>query len=300
MTSTTYGYLINDLADKDLDARHGKSNTFAEDSRVKAILVVSLFFLISVFLGLNFVGNRFFLILWLSWAAVATSYSVKPIRLKERGAWGLYPVVVAQRVLPVLIIFSAFGHGNPLDVTLFTAYIFFRGLSSDLNHQIEDYQKDRVSGTTTYAVKSGEQRSLDLFRLSLRLERGLLGLCLLVMYLSLQDMTWYGFSPMFMLLVAYVFVYGWIEFGKFAKQWDDSQNPFLDGSRNIFQFIHHSFPSVVLPLVLLFIMVAKYYIFIAILVAFIVYRKLYSLDIWKSSFAVRLVLSMKDCLKVFN
>lgn len=296
MASTTYGYLINDLADRELDALHGKSNTFEEDSTATAVLVVGLSFLVSVFLGINFAGKRFFLALWLVWAVVATSYSVKPVRLKERGAWGLYPVVVAQRALPVLIIFSAFGHGDPWDVVFFTAYIFFRGLSSDLSHQIEDYQRDRTSGTGTYAVKAGERKSLALFRLSLRLERALLAVCLLVMYVDLRDMTWFGFSPMLVVLLAYLVLYGFLEYSVFHKEWDDSQNPFDSDSRNIFQFMHHSFPSVALPLILLFLMASQSWIFLPFLISLIVYHRLYSVDVWKVSSTLRLILAMKAYL----
>ncbi len=41
--STTYGYLVNDWADKELDARHGKDNTFRHDSAAKAGLITGFF-----------------------------------------------------------------------------------------------------------------------------------------------------------------------------------------------------------------------------------------------------------------
>ena len=40
--STSYGYLINDFADRELDAQHQKANTFSDDSTKKAILVTGL------------------------------------------------------------------------------------------------------------------------------------------------------------------------------------------------------------------------------------------------------------------
>lgn len=296
MASTTYGYLINDLADKELDALHGKSNTFEEDSTAKALFIVGLSFFVSVFLGLRFAGNPFFLILWLSWALIATSYSVKPIRLKERGAWGLYPVVVAQRALPVLIIFSAFKHGDLWDLVLFTGYIFFRGLSSDLNHQIADYQRDRTSGTETYAVKAGQDKTLGLFRMSLYLERALFGLCLLAMYVNLRDMTWYGISPMLVLFLAYLVLYGFLEYSVFGKEWDNSQNPFVPDSKNVFQFMHHSFPSVVLPFMLLLLMASQSWTFVPLLMFLVIYRRVYSPDVWKASFPFRAIAVMRSYL----
>lgn len=282
--STTYGYLINDLADKKLDAVHGKENTFENDSTAKASLVVLLFLGLSIIFGLRFIKNPYFLFLWLCWGLIATFYSLEPIRLKQRGKAGLIFVVLAQRMLPTLIIFAAFKHYDLFDVLLFTAYIFFRGLSSDLNHQLEDYQKDSITGTETYAVQTGLGKARKVFRFSLEAEKGLLLLCLLIMLIRLINLRLYGIPFILPILLAYLLLYIWNWTTILSYNTKLDVNPFVSGKKDIFQFIHHSFPSVVLPLFLLIFLSYEKWIFSLILVLFIVYRRLYSIESIRNSF----------------
>ena len=59
--------------------------------------------------------------------------------------------VFAQRVLPILLLFAAFQFDGWLEVAIFTGNDLFRGLSSDLNHQIADYRNDSFTRTQTFA-----------------------------------------------------------------------------------------------------------------------------------------------------
>ena len=289
MFSTTYGYLINDLADKELDILHGKNNTFKDDSRIKASLIVLLFLALSIIFGLRFIKTPLFLSLWLGWGFIATSYSLKPIRLKERGKGGLIFVVLAQRVLPTLIIFAAFKHYAWADVIVFTAYIFFRGLSSDLNHQLEDYHKDSVTKTDTYSVQAGLQKAQKILRFSLEMEKGLLIFCLLIMYLELPHLQICGISLILPVLLIYLFLYGlnWVEIR--SQGVDIDPNPFVLGRKDIFQFIHHAFPSIFLPFYLLLLLVYGRWLFIPIAVLFVIFRKMYCLELIRNSFPLRII-----------
>jgi 4-hydroxybenzoate polyprenyltransferase len=289
LSSTSYGYLINDFADRNLDARHGKPNTFQNDSTLKALLVVILFAGISLALGLRFAGNQLFLFLWIGWVFLATFYSLRPFRLKEKGVLGLFAVVAAQRVLPILITFAAFKYYGVSDIIIFTCYVFFRGLSSDLNHQIEDYQKDSMTGTDTYAVENGLKKARKAFRLSLELEKVFLILCLLSMYFKLSDFNLYGVSLVAPMLILYLLLcaLGWMKITAQGPKLD--VNPFVKDRKDLFQFTHHTFPSVVLPFYLLLILVSRSWPFVSILVLFSVYRKLYSIDLIRSSFPLGVI-----------
>jgi len=289
MFSTTYGYLINDLADKNLDLRHGKQNTFEKDSRTKASLTVFLFLSLSVVFGLYFVKNTYFLFLWVSWTFLATSYSVKPIRLKERGKIGLIFVVLTQRVLPMLILFAAFGYYDWMDIAVFTTYILFRGLSSDLNHQLEDYERDRYTDTNTYAVRSGLHTAKKVFHFSLEAEKILLILCLGIMYLKLPQYKVYGVSLLLPVLVTYLLLCGLTWWRKASSPEGVDVNPFILGRKDIFQFIHHTFPSVLLPVYLLLLLVYENPVFIFLLLFLSVYRRLYSMELIRSSFPFQLI-----------
>lgn len=286
---TTYGYLVNDLADKELDILHGKENTFKGDSNLKAVCIVFSFLLLSILTGLHFINNPLFLPLWLSWFLIATAYSIKPIRLKERGKVGLIFVVIAQRILPALLIFSAFRHYNWVDMVVFATYILFRGLSSELNHQLEDYHKDSATNTDTYAVQAGLKKGQKIFRLSLESEKFLLFICLLLIYNKLSHIEFKGLSLILPILVLYFFLYGlsWI---KIMRQGIDIDiNPFSPGRKDIFQFIHHTFPSVVLAFYLLLLLAYKKWLFIPIVFLFVILRKLYSLELIRNSFPVRVI-----------
>ncbi len=289
--STTYGYLINDLADMELDARHGKANTFMADAKGKATAIVALFFMISVVFGLRFAGNPFFLLLWLVWFLSATFYSLKPLRLKERGKVGLAVVVLAQRVLPILLLFAAFSYDVRIEVVVFTAYVLFRGLSSDLNHQISDYRNDALTRTQTFAVDAGLSRAEKLFHFSLDMEKALLLVSLLVMYLNASASEIFGLSLFGPPLVAGVAMVGtaWYKTMAFGIR----VNPFEAGRKDLYQFIHHGFPSVVLPFYLLLALVIWHWQFVAILIVLGIYRRMYSREIIMKSFPFRVVRGLK-------
>lgn len=289
MFSTTYGYLINDLADKDLDALHGKTNTFQNDSKGKAALIVGLFLVLSVASGVRFAERGLFLFLWAVWFFLATFYSLKPIRLKERGKIGLAFVVLAQRGIPALMALAAFGHQEAVVVLFFTTYILFRGLSSDINHQLEDYGEDSKTDTETYAVKSGFTRSQKMLRFSLIAERVLLAVCLGIMLFYTLERNIFGFPYMLPLVGAYALLC----VAALAKARRHGVhkfiNPFHQKEKDIFQFLHHGFPSVVLPFYLILILSFENGMFGFLLALFVLYRGLYSPRLILESFPAKML-----------
>jgi 4-hydroxybenzoate polyprenyltransferase len=291
---TTYGYLINDLGDKELDELHAKDNTFKEDSNIKSCLIVFLFLLLSVIFSSPFSVNPIFLLFFFIWICIATAYSIKPFRLKERGKTGLVFVVIAQRVLPILIVFSAFNHLNFLDCLVLTMYIFFRGLSSDVNHQLEDYHKDAKTDTGTYAVQAGLKKTQKIFRFSLELEKGLLILCLSLIMMKLFHVKFGSVPVILPIFLFYLFLYGWSLIAILFCENRQNVNPFIEGKRNIFQFIHHTFPSVILPLYFLLILTKENYWFSVIIFFIILIRRMYSLDLILHSFPVRILQEIRS------
>lgn len=287
---TSYGYLINDYSDRKLDALHGKANTFAGDTAFKARAIVIGFLLISLAIGWRFSDRKGFIPLVAIWLLIATAYSLRPIRLKERGKIGLIFVVIAQRALPILIVFSAFRHYLWVDCTLITLYIFFRGLSSDINHQLEDYANDSSSDTMTYAVQAGIKKTTRLFKISLEIEKALLFLYLVIICLRLDSLRIYHISPVLPILVGYglLFVINIIKnlTGRSEKQ----TNPFLAGNKNISQFIHHGFPSVAFPLYLLLIMIIINWHFLPVLIVFMLLKNLFSWSTIKAAYPTRFIL----------
>ncbi|MCP4373554.1 MAG: hypothetical protein GY797_36440, partial [Deltaproteobacteria bacterium] len=160
-------------------------------------------------------------------------------------------------------------------------------------HQLEDFRKDRETQTETYAVQAGQQKAQKVFRVSLEIEKALLVVCLVLMYLELPELELYGISLLLPALLGCLLLYG-INWWKIVSQRGNIDvNPFIPGRKDIFQFIHHAFPSVILPFYLLLLLVFKGWAFVIIIAFFIVFRKLYSLELIRNSFPVRMILSLK-------
>jgi len=282
--STTYGYLINDYADIELDRLHGKANTFDGDSPKKALLVTVFFLLLSVFSGWRFIDDMSFGLLWLGWLFVATFYSLPPLRFKEKGKIGLALVVSAQRLLPILMLMVALKYNSGYGMAFIAVYVFFRGTSSDINHQIEDYESDRSTQTVTFAVEQGKARVEKIFRFSLEMEKILLAGLLIFFMLNLYYLNLLPFLFLFVLTVLYLGMYGrsLIQTVKHGSLRD--VNPFNQQGASIFQFLHHSFPSVILALGLLVMLCFYNWKYALFLLLFGWMRGLFSPTMIKNSF----------------
>ncbi len=290
--ATTYGYLINDFSDRELDRLHGKSNTFENDSHAKAFLTITVVLILILITSVPFWGHRYFL-LWAGlWLLITTFYSLKPIRLKERGTWGIIFVVMAQRILPLLIIFAVFDFNRWPDGVLLVLYILFRGLSSDVNHQLSDYRNDLKTGTSTFAVQKGYQNVQRLFYTSLHTERILLLIILLRLGWVLP-IDGQGLRIFFVLLIAVYGVAFVVHYVKSLREAQERQrNPFDPQKKDVVQFLHHAYPSVLLPVGLNLILACIYFPYFWLLLIQIIVKRLYSIDIIKNNFLTRLILKM--------
>ena len=152
-----YGYLLNDICDIESDRQANKPNAAANLQPWQRLL-----------LGLVFVSSGFALPLLTHLSAlpiallcanylVPTLYSAPPLRLKERGIWGILSDAAGAHLIPTLFVAAAFlSHAPdpPRNVLIFTglaaAHAFFVGLRGILLHQLWDRQNDARSNTTTF------------------------------------------------------------------------------------------------------------------------------------------------------
>lgn len=162
--ATSYGYLVNDLGDRELDLRHGKPNVFHGDSTFRAIIVVLIAFLAANAVSLYFIRHTGFLPLWILWILLSTGYSLPPLRLKEKGFYGLMAVVPAQRIIPALLVLSVFGDFTSVDSFILICFVAVGGFMSDVKHQISDFALDASTGTETFVMQSGLNRAKMIFR----------------------------------------------------------------------------------------------------------------------------------------
>lgn len=148
--NASFGYAINNLSDARVDAEAGKPNAFSQMATWKATVVVTVLMLGGMATATLAFWSAPGAIAWtaLSFGAAA-AYSVKPIRLKERGALGLAASSLAQRVIPLFIIFSALNAWT-VTTAVFAVLAFLIGVRFILIHQMHDLERDRSTGVATF------------------------------------------------------------------------------------------------------------------------------------------------------
>ncbi len=251
---TAYGYLVNDLADVDLDRRHGKSNAFADVPKGRAALLLLALLALGAASALPFLARRNFAALWALWLALASFYSLPPLRLKERALAGLAATVLAQQTLPLLLLLAAFDTPcSPLGLA-FGLFATLRGLSSDLGHQVRDYANDLRTGTRTFAVSVGYAQSAQLYALSLEAERLALGgaLSILGLLLPAHRPAIAALGAVYALLLARTLgrSLGTLRRGLLLPAGDPYDETRQARRLDALHLIHHTVPSVLLPLTL--------------------------------------------------
>jgi 4-hydroxybenzoate polyprenyltransferase len=204
--NSAFGFLINDLGDRELDRSHGKRNTFLELGTTKALSLLAAVIALMVLSGLPFIDRpRFVFFSALVWLA-AIAYSLPPLRLKERGAAGIATSSVAQWTLPVLLAFTALESGSAWELGVFLLATTVSGVTLELAHQRHDLPNDAATRTSTLAVNLGERKIDRLYRWALWADRIAVGVVLAVVVLRSQalELKVTGFA---VLSAAVIFIY---------------------------------------------------------------------------------------------
>jgi 4-hydroxybenzoate polyprenyltransferase len=266
ISSTIYGYAINNYADLDIDIKAGKKNYLAAFSRKKQWIILFLILIVVLISGSYFLDKSWFTILWVSQFFFATFYSIRPIRFKERGLIGLLIPFVAQLVLPTLICFSIFGNIYSFEAILFTTYGFFKGGAYDIGHQFHDFQDDQKTNTLTFTVKHGGKIVQKLFNTFLILER----LLFLVILLSIVFLNKFQYSYLFGLLVIAYLILLVLVINKEIKEGKISDPYYID-FRGYSNLLHIIIPNIGFPLLLAILLFLMDPIYIFFLIFFIIW-----------------------------
>lgn len=169
------GYLCNDFFDRDKDALAGKYNFVAGKSPALIVLLLagSLLLLFGPWLYLPFtklsallIGLQLLLFLL---------YSVRPVRLKERGVPGIVTDALYAHTLPALLSYYTFATamGKPVQVlplTLLLLWQFTTGLRNILIHQYDDVAHDRVAMVSNLVANMPTVTLFAVFKLLIGLE----------------------------------------------------------------------------------------------------------------------------------
>ncbi len=159
----SYGHMVNDACDVEVDRKAGKANHMAAFRPWKRFLLC-LAALMGGFAPAAFVSySRTSLLLLAVEFLLPTIYSVPPIRLKGRGAFGLVCDALGAHLIPCLYVISVLAHfaRDPELARSHLAWEFSGGIAvwalclglvGIVSHEFEDRENDIVSGIETFAT----------------------------------------------------------------------------------------------------------------------------------------------------
>jgi 4-hydroxybenzoate polyprenyltransferase len=160
------GYLINDYSDREKDGLAGKTNALIDMSMGRIRLLFLLFGVLAVapwFIFPMTVWSLFLLVLELGLFA---AYSLPPIRLKERGIAGVLTDSLYAHVVPTILAAYTFWliddrnyHAFGTFVVVFGLWQLILGIRNIVLHQLKDANADRNSGTRTWMLDWGAEKS---------------------------------------------------------------------------------------------------------------------------------------------
>jgi hypothetical protein len=153
-----YVSVINDITDLDEDLASGKAN------RIQAIpakfrwLIPALCILAGLVFGYFIYPDTLSCLLYLLSWIVFSLYSINPVRLKNRGIWGVIADACGSHLFTSLLITASVSYAthqtiNWLWFTAIGVWAFCYGLRGILWHQFADRENDIKVNLNTYASK---------------------------------------------------------------------------------------------------------------------------------------------------
>ena len=151
-----FGHVVNDYADREVDRAAGKRKILAGFSEPAALIALAIPGLGTIAVAAAFFDTRTLLLAIVA-VMVAAIYSLPPFRLKERALLGWAAATLAQRTLPLAIVFEAFGAWDWAAV-LFCILGTILGVRHIIIHQLLDRDNDLTAGVRTVATQYSPQR----------------------------------------------------------------------------------------------------------------------------------------------
>ncbi|HTD37108.1 MAG TPA: UbiA family prenyltransferase [Candidatus Limnocylindrales bacterium] len=157
-----YGYALNELFDVEEDARAGRSNAAAASGAVRMWAIIGLSAL-GALAAAAFAGGVAGAVMTVVELALPATYSIPPMRTKERRWLGIVSDAFAAHVYPALLALLAAAHwslrpvGAPL-VVLLTIWSAAAGLRGILSHQLHTHERDARAGLRTVVDDLGAGR----------------------------------------------------------------------------------------------------------------------------------------------
>lgn len=163
MISASWGFLLNDLFDREADSRSGRADVIhghtLKESTMKLLIISTavLSWVVVFLIGGNYV---FKIVLALDYL-IGTLYSLPPIKLKIRRSWGFLANSLMERPLPILVFLSYMNYFNVYTILL---PIMMELTWSVFKHQTADVRQDIEAHVNTFAAYLGENLSTNIVK----------------------------------------------------------------------------------------------------------------------------------------
>ena len=281
------GYMVNNWGDRELDRMEGKPNPFNSISyRIGLFWIVSMVFLAFI-TAIPFINSPTFIVLWVIWLFSMTAYSLKPMRLKTRGFWGLLFSFCAQWSLPVLIAFSVFDNYGGIDMWIFAIALTISGGTLEVAHQRHDREKDLMSDAITFGAGINLHKLNRIYAVCIIADKfAILSISFLVVIAIFSFGYWWSniLSIFTIISVLLLFLFSLPEAIR-AFYTEDIQDPYYSTSAISFgKRLHETVPNFILPMMLVIALSFNSWYFLSIFMFFIFWRVFLGKANWKFIF----------------
>jgi len=273
------GYVVNNFGDRVVDGLQGKNNPFQKLTQSQGLAILAAMAALAFLSGLPFINRSYFLWLWILWAFFALSYSLKPIRLKERGKWGLAISATAQWTLPVMLTFAAFGRFGKADMIVFVCANTISGATLEIAHQRWDRSRDRETNTKTFGVQTDNTKLDRIYRTALFLDKVAIGSILVTVLVYCSALSFLLCLP---LLSAYIVLLT-ISIREIsqASRLGMILDPYYSSTRSANKFLHETVPNFLIPSFVLMLITVMQPLNILLLLAFLYWRIILGQADWR-------------------
>ncbi len=161
MFSASWGFLLNDLFDREADSKSGRADVIhghtLKKSTMQALILLTA--LVSWIIVFSIGGGYMFKVVLALDYLIATMYSLPPIKLKIRRIWGFIANSLMERPLPILVFLLYMNYYNIYTILL---PIVMELTWSVFKHQAADVHQDIEAHVTTFAAHLGEKLSNEI------------------------------------------------------------------------------------------------------------------------------------------
>jgi 4-hydroxybenzoate polyprenyltransferase len=157
-----FGHIVNDYSDRTADRKAGKNRILESWSEPAALTAILIPCVGAAGLAAACFDTRTLALTVLA-LLLAALYSLPPVQLKIRGILGWSAAALAQRTLPLAIMFQALGGWDAVAVALSVLGTLI-GLRFIIVHQLRDRANDLRSGVHTLATEQDPRILMALLR----------------------------------------------------------------------------------------------------------------------------------------